>query len=104
MFSRFFVKDNCFFLASFLLDPRISRQVSQTLAQNVIEVHKSSTMTTNSGGISAGGATAQNTMTCNNNTANEIHNSMDNAVKNPESTTAKSMQKDLKTPESDEIR
>ncbi|XP_058984540.1 TBC1 domain family member 22B [Musca domestica] len=85
-------------------DPRISRQVSQTLAQNVIEVHKSSTMTTNSGGISAGGATAPNTMTCNNNTANETHNSMDNAVKNPESTTAKSMQKDLKTPESDEIR
>ncbi|XP_061393358.1 TBC1 domain family member 22B [Musca vetustissima] len=94
-----------------LLDPRISRQVSQTLAQNVIEVHK---MTTNNSTVSAGGGggatSTQNTMTCNNNaTTNETHNTaMDNSAKNvAESMTtaaAKQMQKDLKLQDSDDIR
>ncbi|XP_073839451.1 TBC1 domain family member 22 [Musca autumnalis] len=91
-------------------DPRISRQVSQTLAQNVIEVHKISTMTNNSGTSAGGGSAAtaaHNTMTCNNNTANETtqHTTIENSAKNAESVTAKvAMQKDLKSPDSDEMR
>lgn len=52
----FYLKD-LLWIYSFLIDPRISRQVSQSLAQNVIEIHKTSTATT---GVGAAGHVSNN--------------------------------------------
>ncbi|XP_075145570.1 TBC1 domain family member 22 [Haematobia irritans] len=80
-------------------DPRISRQVSQTLAQNVIEIHKTSTMANNSGGGGGGALTSStgNMNMCNNNANSEtIRNPLETNTKSHETPSSKPLSKDAK--------
>ncbi|XP_059219528.1 TBC1 domain family member 22B [Stomoxys calcitrans] len=85
-------------------DPRISRHVSQTLAQNVIEIHKTSTMAnSSSGGVGLVAVGSGHINMCNNNAGSDNTNSMDANARTLENSSTKSLQKDIKV-ETEEIR